>query len=58
MLPRLLQVNALTGTVESDLAIFAAALRTNASVDGGAKALFLSLFTDGTAQIKLQTRLR
>ena len=50
MLARLHEVRTIAGTVESDLALLAAALRTNTSVNSGAKALLFADFTDGAAQ--------
>jgi hypothetical protein len=46
MLAGLQQVDAVRGTVEGDFALLAAALRADAPVDGGAKALFLAFFAD------------
>jgi hypothetical protein len=48
MLPGLLQVDAIAGTVESHLALFAAALPTDAAMDGRTEAFFLALFADDT----------
>ena len=48
MLPRLLQVHTSAGTIERHLALFTTTLRTDASVDGGTKAFFFSLFADRT----------
>ena len=39
MLARLQEIDAVTGTIERDLALLAAALRTDAAVDGRAEAL-------------------
>jgi hypothetical protein len=50
MLPRLLQVNAFAGTIESDFALFAAALGTDASMDGRAKAFFFAFVADCASQ--------
>src|SRR5271165_4179163 len=50
MLPRLLQVRAVAGTIERDFALLPAALRTDASVNGRTKALLLADFADGTTQ--------
>jgi hypothetical protein len=46
MLAGLQQIDAVTGTVESDFALLAAALRADAPVDGWAKTLFLAFFAD------------
>ena len=46
MLAGLQQIDAVTGTVESDFALLAAALRADAPVDGGTKTLFLAFFAD------------
>jgi DNA-binding protein HU-beta len=50
MLARLLQVRALRGTVERELTLFTTALRADASMDGQAKAFFLSVTANGAAQ--------
>src|SRR6266403_4868230 len=50
MLPGLLQVGTVAGTIERHLSLFAAALRANTPVHGGTEALFLADFTDRTAQ--------
>jgi hypothetical protein len=47
MLAGLQQIDAVTGTVESDFALLAAALRADAPVDGRAKALLLPFFAEG-----------
>ena len=49
MLARLLQIDAVTGTVERHLALFATALRTDASMDRRAEALLLTFFANRTA---------
>ena len=49
MLASLLQIDAVAGTVERHLALLATALRTDASVDGRAEALLLTLFANRTA---------
>jgi hypothetical protein len=46
---RLLQIRAVTGTVERNLALFAAALGADPPVDGRTKALFLPDVADGAA---------
>src|SRR5882672_11908625 len=50
MLPRLLKIRAVAGTIEGDLALLAAALRANAPVDGRTKAFFFANLADGAAQ--------
>jgi hypothetical protein len=50
VIPGLLKINALAGTVESDLTIFAATLGANPAVNRRAEALLLTSFADGTAQ--------
>ena len=50
MLARLPQITAIAGTVNRHLALFATALWTNASVEGGTEPLFLTSFTDGATQ--------
>jgi uncharacterized membrane protein len=50
MLARLLQVGALRGTVERDLALFAATLSADALVEGRTEAFFLAKIADGTVQ--------
>jgi hypothetical protein len=50
MLPCLLQVHALAGAVQRDLAILPATLGAYASMRSGAKALFFAFFADGTTQ--------
>ena len=50
MLARLLQVNAFARAIERDLALLAAALRTDPSMHGWTEALLLTLFANGTAQ--------
>src|SRR5262252_408664 len=47
---RLLQIRAIARAVESDLALLAAALGTNAAMNGRTEALFFSYPADGTAQ--------
>ena len=51
MLPGLLQIRAVAGTIERHLALFAAALRTNPSMDRGAEAFLFSNVADGARQI-------
>src|SRR3981189_299657 len=46
---RLLQVGAIARTIERDLALFATALRTDSSVDGGPKPLLFPEVADRTA---------
>jgi hypothetical protein len=46
MLPRLLQIDTIAGTIERDLALFAAALRTDAPVHRRTEAFFLALFAN------------
>ena len=53
MLPSLLKIDAVARAVERDLALLAAALRADASVDGGTEALFLALVADGTGHPSL-----
>ena len=53
MLTGLLQIRAVAGTVEGDLALLAATLRADAAVDRGAEALFLTGFADGAGQGEL-----
>src|SRR5438876_11755293 len=48
--PRLLQINAFGWTVQRHLALFAAALRADTSVDRGAEALLFASFADRTTQ--------
>src|SRR5437764_1376764 len=50
MLAGLDQIRAICGTVKRYLALLAAALRTDASVHGGAEALLFTEFTDDTGQ--------
>ena len=53
MLARLLQIDAVARAIERDLALLAAALRTDASVDGGAEAFFFAGVADGTGHLTL-----
>ena len=48
---RLLEVRTVVRAVERHLALFAAALGTDFSVDSGAESLFFSLLTDGASQM-------
>src|SRR5437879_4379663 len=50
MLPGLLQVGAVAGTIERHLPLLATALRANSPVHGRTEALLLADFTDCTAQ--------
>ena len=50
VLARLHEVGAVAGTVEGDLALLATALRTDATVDGGAETFFLAEITNRAAQ--------
>jgi hypothetical protein len=47
----LLQVNAIAGAVERDLALFAAALRADAVMNSRAKALFFSGFAEAAGHL-------
>src|SRR5271166_5518130 len=51
VLARLLQIGAVAGAIEGHLALFAAALGTDAAVDGRTEALLLANFADRAAQI-------
>jgi hypothetical protein len=48
VLASLLQIHAVTGTIERHLALLATALRTNAAVDGWTKAFLLTFSADRT----------
>src|SRR5580692_1545783 len=48
MLSCLRQVDTSAGTIKRDFALLATTLRADASVDGGTKAFFFSLFADRT----------
>jgi hypothetical protein len=50
MPPRALQIETLARTIDCHFALFAAALRTNPSVNGWAEALLLPGFADLAAQ--------
>src|SRR3984893_15103352 len=49
VLAGLLQIHAITGTVERHLALLATTLRTDAAMNGRAETLLLALFADRTA---------
>jgi hypothetical protein len=49
MLAGLLQVDAITGTIERHFALLAATLRANAAMDRRTKALFLAFLANRTA---------
>jgi hypothetical protein len=49
MLPSLLEINTIAGTIERHFALLATTLRADASVDGGTKAFLFSLFADRAA---------
>jgi len=51
VLARLLQIDAVARAIERDLALLAAALRTDASVNRGAEALFFAEIADGAGQV-------
>jgi hypothetical protein len=51
MLPRLLQIDAIAGTVERDFSLLSTTLRADAAVHGGTEAFFLASFADGTTQL-------
>jgi hypothetical protein len=51
--PRLAQIRTIAGAVERDLALLAATLRTDASVECRTETLFLPKFADGAAQKSL-----
>ena len=53
MLASLLQVDAITGAVEGGFALLAATLRTDSSVDRGAKALLFADFADRATQKRI-----
>src|SRR5205085_10276888 len=53
VLPRLLQVDALAGTIERDLAFGAAAGSADAGVNGGAEAVFFAGVTGGAGDRRL-----
>ena len=50
MLAGLAQISTITGTIECDFALLAAALRANPAMDCGTEALFFPDFADGAAQ--------
>src|SRR5437899_5348665 len=52
MLPGLLQVGTVAGTVERHLALFAATLRADAPMHRGTKPLLLANLADGAAQLR------
>src|SRR5580704_3608863 len=51
VLSRLLQIGAVARTIERHLALLAATLRADASVDGGTEAFLLANFTNGATQM-------
>jgi hypothetical protein len=53
VLPRLSQIGTITGAIECDFTLLAAALRANAPVQGRAKTLFFANFADGATQEKI-----
>jgi hypothetical protein len=53
VLPRLLQIGTIAGTIERDFALLAATLRADAPVQRRAKTLFFANFTDGASQEKI-----
>src|SRR5215472_5962311 len=55
VLPRLLQIGALAGTVERDFTLLAATLRANPPVDSGTESFLLADLADGAAQSCLLT---
>jgi hypothetical protein len=50
MFARLQEIGTVAGTVERHLTLFAAALRADASMDGGAEAFLFSHVADGAGQ--------
>jgi len=53
VLPRLLQIRAVAGTIERYLSLLAAALGADAAVHSRAEALLLANFANGTTQIEV-----
>jgi hypothetical protein len=53
MLSGLLQIGAVAGAIERDLALLAATLRADAAVDGGTEAFFLTNFADRATQVEV-----
>src|SRR5205807_2367500 len=51
VLPRLLQIRAVAGAIQCDLALLATALRADAAVNRRAEAFFLANLADRAAQI-------
>jgi len=50
MLPGLLEINALAGTIQRDFPILTATLWTDAAMHRGTKPLFFAFFADGATQ--------